>query len=161
MSREKHLTTTLGELASADIGWMLAHEHIFANFAADDDRGIDPEAVVARMLPELARAKKVGITALVDTTAVGAARRPDILVALSQAANFPILAATGWFKEPAKRDWALAHGDSGLCAWLVNELTAGMGDTGVRAGWIKLSVTDSGVQPHETRLISAAAGASR
>lgn len=161
MSSEKHLITTLGKCAYADVGWMLAHEHIFANFAADDDHCIDSAAVVARMLPELERAKGVGISALVDATAIGAARRPDILAALSQAADFPILAATGWFKEPAKWDWALEHSNSALCAWLVTELTTGMGNSAVRAGWIKLSVTDSGVQPHEARLISAAAGASR
>lgn len=161
MSSKKHLITTLGKCASADVGWMLPHEHVFANFAADDDHAIDPEAVVARMLPELERAKAAGITALVDATAIGGARRPDILASLSHAANIPILAATGWFKEPAKQDWALAHSDSALCTWLVNELTIGIGDRGVQAGWIKLSVTDSGVQPHEVRLIRAAARASR
>lgn len=161
MNGEKHLVTTLGDRAYSEVGWMLAHEHIFANFAADDDHGIEASAVVGRMIAEVERAKAVGISVLVDATAVGAARRPDILAALSHATNFPILAATGLFKEPAKRDWAAAHADDALTAWMVSELDHGIGETGVRAGWIKLSVTDSGVQPHEARLLGAAAHASR
>lgn len=161
MSSEKRLVTTLGDRAAHEVGWMLAHEHLFANFAADDDHGVNTAAVVGRMIPEVQRAKLHGITAIVDTTAIGAARRPDILAALSHAAALPILVPTGLFKEPAKQEWAAAHEDESLAAWMIRELDEGIGDTGIRAGWIKLSVTDSGVQLHEGRLIHVAALASR
>jgi phosphotriesterase-related protein len=156
-----HLVTTLGDFTADQVGWMLAHEHLFANFVADDDHDADPAAVAARMTPELERARAAGITAMVDATAVGGARRPDVLLTVSQASGMPTLAATGLFKEPAKTDWVRAHSEAALRDWMILELTEGIDQTFMRAGWIKLSVTDSGVQPHEATLIRAAAGASR
>lgn len=160
MTHTPRLITTLGALAREQVGVMLAHEHVFANFAADSEGGATADAVVARMTPELERAKIAGVTALIEATAVGAARRPDVLLAVSQATNVPMVVATGLFKEPAKSNWVAAHDEGALRDWMIGELENGIGDTDLRAGWIKLSVTDSGVQPHERTLLRAAAGAS-
>ncbi len=157
----RHLVTTLGELAADQVGWMLAHEHIFANFRADDAADAHNAQVIERMQPECARAQAAGITVIVDATAVGAARRPDVLLAVSQAAQLPFIAATGLFKEPAKTQWAQRLGENGLRDWLIRELTEQMDGGTIRAGWIKLSVTDAGVQPHEVVLLRAAAQASQ
>lgn len=160
MSEEKRLVTTLGDRSGGSLGWMLAHEHIFANFVADDDHGVSSDTVVQRMLPVLTSAKVAGVTAIVDATAAGGARRADILLATSWAANLPVVVATGTFKEPAKQQWAATYSDAALSARFVHELDYGIDDSNVRAGWVKLSVTDSGVQTHEARLIRAAAAAS-
>ena len=157
----KQLVTTLGDKRADEVGIMLAHEHIFANFTADDDFGTPVHDVVLRMSPEVVRAQKSGVSALVEATAVGAGRRADILRAISEATKLPILVATGIFKEPAKREWVERCGEEGLRAWMTHELKYGIGDSDVRAGWIKLSVADEGVLPHERVLLRAAAGASR
>jgi len=151
----KSLVTTLGNLAADQVGWMLAHEHIFANFIADDDCLSDVNAVIERLTPELERAQRAGMSVMVDATAIGACHRPDIVVAVSKAVNLPILMATGVFKEPAKKIWVELHGEKGLCEWMTRELTEGMNE--VRAAWIKLSVNNAGVLPHEAMLLRAAA----
>jgi phosphotriesterase-related protein len=156
-----HLVTTLGDLSADHVGWMLAHEHVFANFYADDDAATAIAPVIDRMEPALQAVKAAGITALVEATAVGGARRPDVLLAVSQAIKLPLIAATGLFKEPAKTEWAHRLGESGLRDWLIRELTEQIDGSTFRAGWIKLSVTDSGVQPHEELLLRAAAHASQ
>lgn len=156
-----HLVTTLGNIDAAQAGCILAHEHIFANFAADDDHETDARAVVAQMLPLLQDAQRTGVTVLVDATAIGAARRADILLEISHASGLPILVATGLFKEPAKTSWLQAHGEDGLAAWMTRELTESVIGANVPAGWIKISVNDAGVQQHEAALIRAAARASR
>lgn len=161
VSSRRRLVTTLGDLAYEQVGWMLAHEHLFANFAEENDHGAQAADVVARIAPELERAKQAGFTALVDATAVGGARRPDIIVAVSKAAGFPVVMATGLFKEPAKRVWATVHREERLYEWMLAELTQGIGKTGDCAGWIKLSVANEGVQAHEAVLLRAAARASR
>ncbi|MBL8130378.1 MAG: esterase [Anaerolineae bacterium] len=140
---------------------ILPHEHIFANFLTGDDHGIGVSAVVAAMLPEIETLKASGVTALVDATAVGGARRLDILKAVSEAANFPIVAATGIFKEPFKTDWVHRRGEDGLAQWMTGELTGSSDDSGVRAGWIKLSAADEGLTGEEQVLIRAAARASQ
>ncbi len=156
-----HLVTTLGDLTADQVGWMLAHEHIFANFYADDDADAPVAPVNERLLPELEALQAAGITVLAEATAVGGARRPDVLLAVSQAAKLPFIAATGLFKEPAKTQWTQQLGEQGLRDWLIRELTEHVDGSTFRAGWIKLSVTDSGVQPHEEQLLRAAAQASQ
>ncbi|MEZ4669662.1 MAG: esterase [Anaerolineae bacterium] len=155
------LITTLGPKSEADVGMILAHEHIFANFTNGNDMGCSPDAVVEALLPEVTKAQTAGVTALVDATAVGGARRADILKAVSQAANFPIVAATGIFKEPYKTDWVQTYGMNQLCNWMIAELNDQIEETGVQAGWIKLSAADDGLTDSEHVLLQAAACAGR
>jgi|GEM_PF-3047493 len=156
-----YLVTTLGLKSEAELGMILPHEHIFANFQTGADHQANADDVVAAMLPEVERAKAAGVTALADATAVGGARRADILKAVSEAADFPILAATGIFKEPFKADWVRERGEDRLVDWMMAELENGIEDTGGRAGWIKLSAGDDGLTDAEQILLRAAARAGR
>ncbi|MBI1277564.1 MAG: esterase [Anaerolineaceae bacterium] len=155
------LITTLGPKREDELDMILPHEHIFANFPTGDDLNCTPEVVVGALLPEVAKTKAAGVTALVDATAVGGARRADILLALSLAAQLPIVPATGIFKEPWKADRVKTFGQEGLANWMIGELNFQIDNTGVRAGWIKLSVADDGLMDHETFLLRAAAQAGR
>ncbi len=155
------LVTTLGDLTAEQVGWMLAHEHVFANFTSDEDGGADAATVAQRLRPALERARAAGLTALADATAIGGARRPDIALAVSQAAGMPLLLATGIFKDPAKAERVRLSSEGGLRDWMICELTEAIDGAPVRAGWVKLSVTDSGVQPYEAVLLRAAAAASQ
>lgn len=153
------LITTLGPKREDELGKILPHEHIFANFPTGDDLNCKPEVVVTALLPEISKTQAAGVTALVDATAVGGARRADILKAVSQTTNFPIVAATGIFKEPYKTNWVKHLGMEGLAKWMTEELTSQIEDTGVRAGWIKLSAADDGLTEHEKLLLQAASQA--
>jgi phosphotriesterase-related protein len=155
------LITTLGPKREDELGMILPHEHIFANFPTGDDLNCKPEAVVTALLPEISKTQAAGVTALVDATAVGGARRADILKAVSLATELPIVAATGIFKEPWKTNWVNTFGMEGLAAWMTQELTFQIEETGVQAGWIKLSVADQGLTEHEKLLLQAAAQAGR
>ncbi len=155
------LFTTLGPKREDEVGMILAHEHIFANFPTGDDMGCKAEDVVRAMLPEVTKAQTSGVSALVDATGVGGARRTDILKAVSEATDFPIVAATGIFKEPWKANWVKTFGMDGLANWMIDELSFQIEDTGVRAGWIKLSVADDGLTDSERILLQAAAQAGR
>ena len=155
------LITTLGPKHEDELGMILAHEHIFANFATGDDMDCKPEVVVEALLPEVRKIQALGVTALVDATAVGGARRADILKAMSAATQFPIVVATGIFKEPWKTDRVKTFGMEGLANWMTGELNFQVEGTGVRAGWIKLSAADDGVTEPEKTLLQAAAQAGR
>jgi phosphotriesterase-related protein len=155
------LITTLGPKHADELGMILAHEHIFANFVTGDDMNCQTEVVVETLLPEVQKIKALGITALVDATAIGGARRADILKAVSEATDFPIVVATGIFKEPWKTNWVKTFGSEGLADWMIGELNVQIDNTGVRAGWIKLSVADDGLTDHEKILLQAAAQAGR
>lgn len=155
-----HLVTTLGDKTADELAFILPHEHIFADFVSNNDAGKSLDDVLPIIEPFIRSAQQNRLSALVDATALGGARRVDILRDVSQALDLPIVIATGIFKEPYKRDEVERLGEDGLSRWMIGELTAGVDGTDIVAGWIKLSVADEGVADHEVTLLKAATRAS-
>ena len=156
------LITTLGPKNKNELELILPHEHIFVDLRTWDQPGYaqaETSDVIRLMGPELNRAAAAGITALVECSPVGVGRRADILKAVSEATNFPLVAATGIYREPWIPPWAHAAGEDELDEWMSNELLGEIEQTGVQAGFIKLSAGDDGLTPTETKVLRAAARA--
>ena len=86
------LITTLGPMSAHELGMILPHEHIFVDLRQDNppDFGqANPDDVVALMGPEVEKAKRTGVTALVECTPEGVGRRVDLVRAVSEATQFP------------------------------------------------------------------------
>ncbi|HEY9076637.1 MAG TPA: esterase [Anaerolineaceae bacterium] len=154
------LVTTLGNLNLDQVGDILAHEHVFVDLRTWDKPGYaqaDVNDVIRLMVPELEKAKALGITALVECSTCGVGRRVDILKAVSEAANFALLAPTGIYREPWVPAWAHAANEKELYQWMRGELLGFIDSTGVQAGFIKLSAGDDGLTATETKILRAAA----
>lgn len=159
----KHLITTLGRYEKAQLGLILPHEHVFVDLRTPDQPGFaeaEPEDVVALMAPQIEAIKAQGVTALVECSTGGVGLRVDLDLAVSRATGLPIVVPTGIYREPWIPAWAVDASVEALEEWMVGELTAGVGDTGVVAAWIKVSAGDDGITPLETRILRAAARAS-
>ncbi|HKG24150.1 MAG TPA: hypothetical protein VKB09_00805 [Thermomicrobiales bacterium] len=158
------LITTLGAKSQGDLaGPILPHEHVFVDLRTWDQPGYgeaEPAAVVALMAPEIERARRAGIVAIVEPGAVGVGRRADILRAVSEATGFPLVAPTGVYREPWLPPWVRDAENDTLTAWMIGELTGQIEESGVRAGWIKVGATDDGLTAAETKVLRAAAKAS-
>lgn len=158
----RKLLTTLGPLTADDLGMVLPHEHLFVDLgpiAAASYRSADPDDVVRLMAPEIEKIREQGVTALVECTPVGVGRRVDVVSAVSRATGFPVVVATGIYREPWVPDWAHTATQSALTDWMLGELTDQVEQTGVRAAWIKLSAGDDGITPTESKILRAAAHA--
>lgn len=158
----RHLITTLGPRNKQQLGRILPHEHVFVDLRLPQDPGYavaDAADVVALMAPQIEAIKAQGITALVECTTSGVGRRADIDLAVSKATGMPILVPTGNYREPWIPDWVAGASEAELENWMLSELTDGIEDTGVQAGWIKLSAGDEGITPLEARILRAAARA--
>lgn len=156
------LHTTLGPFTKDQLGMILPHEHVFVDLRTPDQPGYaEAEAadVVRLMAPEIEAIKARGITALVECSTGGVGRRADLDLAVSRATNFPIVVPTGNYREPWIPDWVREASEQALEDWMVDELDHGIEETGVRAGWIKLSAGDDGITPLEARILRAAARA--
>lgn len=156
------LHTTLGAFPPGQLGMILPHEHIFVDLRTPDVPGQGQAAledVVRLMAPELERARALGVTALVECSPEGVGRRVDLVLAVSRAANFPVVVATGIYRQPWVPDWALRAPEDVLQGWMQGELQVGIGRTGVRAGFIKLSAGDDGLTTVEEKILRAAARA--
>lgn len=160
----KHLITTLGPLRKDQLGLILPHEHVFVDLRTPDQPGYaqaDAREVVALMAPQIEAIKAQGVTALVECSTGGVGRRADLDLAVSRATDFPIVVPTGNYREPWIPAWVARASEAELEAWMLKELTEGIDDTGVQAGWIKLSAGDDGITPLEARVLRAAARAAR
>ncbi|MRR37563.1 esterase, partial [bacterium] len=158
------LITTLGPIHSAEPGMILPHEHIFTDSRPWDAPGYaqaEVKDVIRLMVPEVRRAKEAGVTAIVESTPVGAGRRADIVRAVSEAAGFPILVPTGIFSEPSIPAWAREASQEILSGWMMSELQGEIEESGVQAGWIKLGASDDGLTACEIKILRAAALAGR
>lgn len=157
------LITTLGPLAADDLGVILPHEHVFVDLRTLDQPGYgeaDPEDVVRLMAPEIEAVRATGVTAIVEPSTVGVGRRADILLAVSRATGFPLVAPTGVYREPWLPPWVRQASEQTLRDWMIGELTGQIDDTGVQAGWIKVGASDDGVTEMEAKVLRAAAAAS-
>ena len=160
----KQLITTLGAFERHQLGLILPHEHVFVDLRTPDQPGYaeaDPADVVRLMAPQIEAIKKQGVTALVECTTGGVGRRADIDLAVSRATGMPIVVPTGNYREPWIPAWVAGASGAELEAWMLKELTEGIGETGVVAGWIKISAGDDGITPLEERILRAAARAAR
>lgn len=162
----KGLITTLGDLTLEDLadGIVLPHEHIFVDLRGPDHAGpqlgvAEEGDVITLMAPELRRAADSGVVALVECTPVGVGRRPDLDLAVSRAANFPVVLPTGVYREPWIPGWVHDADETELKRWMQAELETGIDGVGIRAAWIKLSAGDDGITTCERRVLRAAAKA--
>jgi phosphotriesterase-related protein len=156
------LVTTLGPKDSSELGMILPHEHVFVDLRTWDTPGYaqaDAEDVVSLMAPELEKAKKAGVTAIVECSTVGVGRRADIDRRVSEAAQFPLVIPTGIYREPWIPDWVHQASEAELADWLLGELQGEIEYSGVQAGWIKLSAGDEGLTDSEAKVLRAAATA--
>ena len=158
------LITTLGPKNAAELGMILPHEHIFVDLRTWDQPGYaqaEADDVVKLMAPELERAKNAGLTAIVECSTVGVGRRADLDKAVSEAANFPLLVPTGVYREPWVPAWVHNASETELVEWMLGELKAQIEQSGVQAGWIKLSAGDDGITDCETKILRAAVTAAK
>jgi phosphotriesterase-related protein len=156
--------TTLGPRGSTALGFILPHEHVFVDLRTWDTPGYaraEAEDVIQLMSPEITRAQAAGVTAIVECSTVGVGRRADIDRAVSEATSMPIVVPTGVYREPWVPDWVHQAEEAYLAEWMQAELQGEIEDSGVQAGWIKLSAGDDGLTDSETKILRAAAAAGR
>ena len=159
-----YLYTTHGKLTRDKLGFILPHEHIFVDLRTPDTPGqgvAEEKQVVALMSPELKAIKQQGVTALVECTPEGVGRSADMVTAVARDADFPVVLPTGIYREPWVPAWAIEAGEDYLFDWMLSELENGIKESGVPAGFIKLSAGDDGLTEIEAKILRAAIRASK
>ena len=158
------LVTTLGPKQSAELGMILPHEHIFVDLRTWDTPGYaqaETEEVIQLLAPEITKAQRAGVSAIVECSTIGVGRRADIDRAVSEATGLPLVIPTGIYREPWVPDWAHAASEAELAEWMLGEPQGEIEQSKVQAGWIKLSAGDDGLTTCETKILRAAATAAR
>ncbi len=156
--------TIKGPVAVEDLGLILPHEHLFTDLrgpSVSDYAQADAEDVVRGLSANLAAAAASGVTALVECSTIGVGRNVAILQRLAEHTPIHLIAPTGVYRDafiPASmRDLEV----EALSEMWIRDLTEGIDGTSVRAGFIKIAMSDDGPTPLEVRNLKAAARASQ
>ena len=164
------VATVQGPLAATELGWTLMHEHIFVKNPELEHNFPSAEWDEDRML-ELARAgmqslAERGIRTLVDLTVMGLGRSIERIQRVARDCPVNIVVATGYYTQrdlPSffhnRGPGLLAGGEDPLAGMFVKDIREGIGDTGVKAGMIKVVTDKWGITPDIQRVLEAAARA--
>jgi phosphotriesterase-related protein len=185
------LQTVLGPLAAADVGIALPHEHLLIDFevmfkepVTGSERGLARQPVglanlgwvrqhfssnldnlqlldeaVAR--DEALLFKHAGGQTLVDPTNRGLARDPLALARIARATGLNIIMGSGYYVAAAHPPDMDARTVDGIAREIVTDLTVGVGDSGVRAGFIGEIGTTWPWTDNEKKVVRAAVAAQR
>ncbi|CAM3976283.1 phosphotriesterase [Janibacter anophelis] len=162
--------TVTGSVDSADLGRVLAHEHIFVlgeeyrqNYADDWDE----DAKVAEAVAELGQLPGLGIDTILDPTVLGLGRYLPRVQRVAEQVDVNIVAATGLYtynEIPFQFHYTgpglLFDVPEPLTELFLKDLTEGIADTGVRAGFLKCAIEEQGLTPGVERVMRAVGAAS-
>ena len=146
------------------LGLILPHEHLFTDLrgpSVADYAQADPSAVVKMVQPYLEEAAVAGVTVLVECSTVGVGRNLSVLRRLAEISPVHIIAPTGVYRDSYIPASLRETGVDELADLWTKELTEGIEGTTIRAGFIKLAMSDDGPTVLEVRNLKAAAMASQ
>ncbi|WP_422335200.1 phosphotriesterase family protein, partial [Rhodococcus sp. (in: high G+C Gram-positive bacteria)] len=159
------VNSVTGELALGELGVTLMHEHVTIGSEGiflDSRFRLDVDERFREATRSLEAAKAHGINTMVDATPIELCRDASFLRDVSEATGMNIVCATGLYMESHGVPAHFKHMPLGDLADLyVEEITNGIGDTGVRAGVIKVATSEQGVDDLNRKLLEAAADAQR
>jgi len=155
--------TVNGPIDANKMGKTLSHEHILVDFigaAKYDPARWDREEVIEAVLPHLIEIKQLGCESLFEFTPAFLGRDSLLLKDLSRLSGLNIITNTGYYgavdnkylPKSAFSDSAqkLAH------TWIL-EFKEGIDGTGIRPGFIKISVNPESLSDLHRKLVEAAA----
>lgn len=159
----KYIMTVNGKVKADKTGTWLTHEHILVDFIGADSIGpgrYERTAVVSKVLPYLREAKDKGCKTFVECTPEYLGRDPELLRAIADSTGLNILTNTGFYgavKNKYIPSFAFSLPAEKLAEIWTGEWENGIGTTGIKPGFIKISVDRDSLSEFHTRLIKAAA----
>ncbi len=157
------VNTVLGTIPAEELGLVAIHEHIgygMPGSELDSKWWKSPEERYAETVPKLRQFHEYGGGTFVDATGICNGRDIDYYKSLSAKTGVHIVACTGFVGgDTALPHFARATVDY-LARHFVSEITVGIGNTGSKAGVIKVGVSRGGRMTElDKRIYRAAARA--
>lgn len=156
------IMTVTGPVAPAALGRTLPHEHAMVDFAGADTVGrerynrTDVESVVRPHLDELA---SIGGTSMMECTPAFLGRDPVLLRTLSETTGIQIITNTGYYgarNDQHLPQHAFTESPDVLANRWIREWREGIGDSGIRPGFIKIGVDPGPLSSIDEKLVRAA-----
>jgi len=165
------VNTVLGPISADELGVTLIHEHLVFSYLGWECDALAPpydrEAAAKACVDALTEARGYGLKTLVDATATDMGRDVELQKIVSDRLGINIICATGFYTEKLGKAGYFKFRSqvydivAELCETLVKEITQGVGNTGVKAGVIKVSTGHARISSYEEKILKAAARAQK
>lgn len=160
----KYFNTVTGSYPIDSLGLTLIHEHMLVDFIGADSIGPERwnrDSVVAKVLPYLLDVKKHGVRTILDCTPSYLAKDPLLLKTLSEKSGIQIVTNTGFYGAVGGKylpDFVQTETAEQLAERWIEEYENGIEGTGIKPGFIKISVNEADtLSPIDQKLVRAAA----
>jgi len=164
------IQTVTGSTTAAELGRTLMHEHLLIGYPGWESDTIRPgptrDEVIAKGVARIEEMQAEGITAMVDPCPNDLGRDVEMMAEVAQRTGFQLICATGLYKQ-SEGGFPYWHFRSGfgpqtdaMAELFIREIEDGVGDTGIRAGIIKVATGPGRITDYEKTILEAAAKAS-
>ncbi len=164
------IQTVTGPATPDELGRTLMHEHVLIGFPGWEADTIRPGATRDEMRAvcrdRIDGMREHGVATMIDPCPNDLGRDVEFMADISARTGFRIVCATGLYNQASggAAYWHMrGHGETSVSAMaelFEKELGDGIGETGIRAGIIKVATGRGGVTDYERDVLTAAARAS-
>jgi phosphotriesterase-related protein len=160
------IQTTTGTASPAELGRTLVHEHVLVGFPGWELDARAPRFKraegMARAVDQMQELRGHGVGTFVDPCPMDLGRDVEFLAELSQRSGMRIICTTGAYFEAEGNTYTFRHLPvEEITAIYVQEIERGIGETGIKAGAIKIATGAPSVTDYERKLVTAAARAAK
>ena len=158
-----YIMTVEGPIPAEDMGTALIHEHVLVDWIGADSTGYhrwDRAEVVERVLPYFEEAAQHGVATIFECTPAYLGRDPFVLRELADRTGLHIVTNTGYYGAVDNRfmpahAWQESAGE--IAQRWIGEFEHGIDDSGVRPGFMKISVgEEAGLSDLHRKVVEAA-----
>ncbi len=161
-SDEGKIITVTGEIPASEMGITVTHEHVLVDFAMIDSMGTHPyqrDSVINKVLPFFEELASFKVATFVECTPEYLGRDPQLLAELSRKSGIRILTNTGWYAADHERHIPgkikdMSAGE--IAAIWIDEAKNGIGNTGIKPGFIKIGINNTDLSETDKKLVAAA-----
>ncbi len=163
MAQQRTIMSVTGPISADELGTTLIHEHILVDFigaAQYNPQRWNDDDVVKKVLPFLKEVRNAGCKTIVDCTPNFLGRDVLLLQRLSRESELSIITNTGYYggsDEKFLPPQAFTETSSELAARWIAEWENGIDGTGIKPGFMKISVNPGTLSKVSQKLVEAAA----
>ncbi|MCC6850122.1 MAG: phosphotriesterase [Deltaproteobacteria bacterium] len=166
MTEARVVQTVTGRVAPGALGRTLIHEHVLVGFPGWNLDALAPRFVRAeamgRAVDQMHELRGLGVGTFVDPCPMDLGRDVEFLAELAQKSGMQIVCTTGAYFEAEGITHTFRHLPlEEIAAIYIKEITEGIGDTGIRAGAVKIATGAHAISGYERKLVQAGARAAR
>ena len=166
MTASRSVQTVTGSVAPEALGRTLIHEHVLVGYPGWNLDALAPRfvraEVMARAVDQMQELRDLGVRTFVDPCPMDLGRDVEFLAELALKSGMQIVCTTGAYFEAEGITHTFRHLPiEEITAIYIKEITEGVGDTGIRAGAVKIATGAQQVSEYERKLVQAGARAAR